>query len=80
MRIFAISIFVLIISILCFLFLKPDFNSAFEADQQCHFEMSMAIDARPNIGCDHDIETRQWVLFDKADSSMPAEVIKRFKY
>ncbi len=80
MRIFAISIVVIVITSLLFLFLRPEFNSAFEADQQCHFELSIAIDARPEIGCDHDIETRQWVLFDKSDPNKPAEVVKRFRY
>ena len=80
MRIFVIAAFSLIIFSLYLLLLKPEFNSAFEADQQCHFEMEMSVGVRPDLGCDHDLETRQWILFSKGKDSLPAEVVKRFRY
>ena len=80
MRILGITLLTLIVFISVFLLLRPEFKSAFEADQQCHFDMSKAVASNPGIGCDHDIETRQWILFDSRESGQPAEIIKRFKY
>ena len=69
-----------LISILTTAYLKSEYESAFEADQQCHFEMlTLKID-KPNLGCDHDTETRQWLLFDTGGGNQPAEVVKRYKY
>ena len=61
-------------------YFKPEYESAFEADQQCHFEMSTLQIDRPDLGCDHDTETRQWLLFDSERVNQPAEVVKRYKY
>ena len=33
-----------------------------------------------NLGCDHDTETHQWILYEKNDDSQPAKIIKRFRY
>ena len=70
----------LLISILTTAYFKPEYESAFEADQQCHYEMSTLKIDKPNLGCDHDTETRQWLLFDSEKVNQPAEVIKRYKY
>ena len=55
------------------------FRSAFEADQQCHYEMSKDYSGNSSIGCDHDLETRQWLLFQEKNNE-PSMVIKRFRY
>ncbi len=74
------SFFLLIILIFTTGYFNPEFKSAFEADQQCHFEMSSLISEMPELGCDHDIETRQWILFNPGTSNQPAEVVKRYRY
>ena len=56
------------------------FNSAFEADQLCHSTLATYDSNNQNLGCDHDTETHQWILFEKNDVSQPAKVIKRFRY
>ncbi len=56
------------------------YRSAFEADQACHYEKSLFQRDDESLGCDHDIETDQWILFEKQDKALPARVIKRFKY
>ena len=73
-------LFLVLISIFTSAYFKPEYESAFEADQQCHFEMSTLKVDKPNLGCDHDTETRQWLLFDAERGNQPAEVIKRYKY
>ena len=82
MRIIAVisCLFLLLISILATAYFKPEYESAFEADQQCHFELSILEIDKPNLGCDHDTETRQWLLFDAERGNQPAEVLKRYKY
>ena len=32
------------------------------------------------LGCDHDLETNQWLLFQKGINSQPAQVIERYRY
>ena len=59
----------------------PQYRSAFEADQACHFEISTYQDQELTLlGCDHDLETRQWILFEEGLDSQPAEVMQRFRY
>ena len=72
-----VSLTVIIVS---FLYFFTGYQSAFEADQQCHYELSTLIVDKPNLGCDHDTETRQWLLFDAERADQPAEVVKRYKY
>ena len=56
------------------------FKSAFEADKQCHFLLNTEYSQSSDYGCDHDIETRQWLLYDASAVDAPAKVIKRFRY
>tara|TARA_Y100001978_G_scaffold29583_1_gene25345 strand:- start:128 stop:385 length:258 start_codon:yes stop_codon:yes gene_type:complete len=76
--VFQIIISFVIIGILSFWFLG--FNSAFEADQLCHSTLNSFDSSNQNLGCDHDTETHQWILYEKNDDSQPAKVIKRFRY
>ena len=82
MKIFTVisCLFLAMISLLTTAYFKPEYESAFEADQQCHFEMSTLKIDKPNLGCDHDTETRQWLLFNSERVNQPAEVLKRYKY
>ena len=63
-----------------FLYFFTGYKSAFEADQQCHFLLNTEYYEESNFGCDHDLETRQWLLFKEGDNSQPSLVIKRFRY
>ena len=56
------------------------YNSAFEADQSCHSYLMKFSDKSENLGCDHDTETHQWILYETQDKSEPANIIKRFRY
>ena len=82
MKIFTVisCLFLVLIATLTTAYFKPEYESAFEADQQCHFDMSTLKIDKPNLGCDHDTETRQWLLFDDERVNQPAEVVKRYKY
>ena len=80
MRIFVVGALILLMSMLSFFLLRPEFRSAFEADQQCHFEKSVAIASNSAIDCDHDIETKQWLLFQIGDNDQPSKVLKRYRY
>ncbi len=69
-----------LISIICIIYFKPEYRSAFEADQQCHFDKSSFVFESSKLGCDHDLETRQWILFNSEASNKPAEILKRYRY
>ena len=56
------------------------YDSAFEADQSCHSDLSNLPDQLGRIGCDHDIETHQWILYKNLDNSEPAKIIKKYRY
>ena len=75
---FALFVFALIILLGFFVFNK--YSSAFEADQQCHADMALKYSNKPGIDCDHDLETRQWLLFESGVSSSPAKVLERYSY
>ncbi len=73
--------FIFLISLIVgLLYFFTGYNSAFEADQQCHYQKSSFEEDYKTLGCDHDIETRQWILYNLNDDNLPAEVLKRFKY
>ena len=56
------------------------YDSAFEADQLCHSNLLNFSDQSKNLGCDHDTETHQWILYENLDNSEPAKIIKKFRY
>ena len=76
--IFQLIIIIFIVGILSYWLLG--FNSAFEADQLCHSRLADLSTNNQTLGCDHDTETHQWILYEKNDDSQPAKVIKRFRY
>ena len=56
------------------------YDSAFEADQSCHSYLSNLPDQSGRLGCDHDTETHQWILYESNESKKPAKIIKKFRY
>ena len=56
------------------------YDSAFEADQSCHADLSNFSDQSGNLGCDHDTETHQWILYENRNNSESAKIIKKFRY
>ena len=56
------------------------YDSAFEADQSCHSNLTNLPDKLGNFGCDHDTETHQWILYETQDNSEPAKIIKKYRY
>tara|TARA_B100000214_G_C23590198_1_gene455936 strand:- start:301 stop:540 length:240 start_codon:yes stop_codon:yes gene_type:complete len=72
-----ISLITLIVSGLYFF---KGYKSAFEADQQCHYEMRLKSSELDGLACDHDLETNQWLLYQEGINQLPSEVIKRYRY
>ncbi|KGG11961.1 MULTISPECIES: hypothetical protein [Prochlorococcus] len=62
------------------LYFSPKFLSAFEADQRCHSDLKISFAQDEKFGCDHDLETRQWLLFEDHLDEKPAKVLKRYRY
>ena len=56
------------------------YPSAFEADQKCHSILLTNFSEDGEHGCDHDLETRQWILYEKGEDLSAAKVLKRFRY
>tara|TARA_Y100001968_G_scaffold103261_1_gene93287 strand:- start:141 stop:380 length:240 start_codon:yes stop_codon:yes gene_type:complete len=75
-----IAFIILIGVILGFLYFLPDYESAFEADQQCHYEMRLKSIEIEGLGCDHDLETNQWLLYKIGKNNEPSKVIERYRY
>ena len=78
------KISILLISIIAvivgYLFFSHGYKSAFEADQQCHYELRLKSVELQGLGCDHDLETNQWILYQQGINDKPAQVIERFRY
>ena len=70
---------VLILSVIVFISLDK-YSSAFEADQQCHFYQYEMSGKDRTRNCDHDLETRQWLLYQTGEDHQPAVVLRRFRY
>ena len=73
----AIISLILVGSLIYFL---TGYDSAFEADQTCHAYLSEYTNDPSDYGCDHDIETHQWILYNDQDNTKPAKIIKKFRY
>ena len=72
---------VISVIVVCFLiYFLNGYDSAFEADQSCHSYLSNFSEQSGNLGCDHDTETHQWILYETQDGSEPAKIIKKFRY
>ena len=75
-----IALIFLIAIIIGFLYFFTGYKSAFEADQQCHYEMRLKSVELDGLGCDHDLETNQWLLYQKVTNDLPSQVISRYRY
>ncbi len=56
------------------------YRSAFEADKACHYRLGELMDTDKSIDCDHDFETRQWILFENVNANSSFQVLERFYY
>ena len=75
--------FQVVLSLILLLFITyflTGYDSAFEADQLCHSELLKFSSKSESLGCDHDTETHQWILYETQDNSAPAKIIKKFRY
>ena len=72
-----ISILLIIVS---YLYFFNGYKSAFEADQQCHYDLRMKFVDLEGLGCDHDLETNQWILYQEGIDNKPSQVIERYRY
>ena len=74
------QIFILLVILLFLIYFLTGYDSAFEADQYCHSNLSSYDSVSGNYGCDHDTETHQWILYESNDNKEPAKIIKKFRY
>ena len=74
------QLFLSLILILFLIYFLTSFDSAFEADQSCHSELLKLSSQSSRLGCDHDIETHKWILYETQENSEPAKIIKKFRY
>ena len=74
------QIFFLLVTLLFLMYFLTGYDSAFEADQICHSTLSSYDSLTGDYGCDHDIETHQWILYESNDNKEPARIIKKFRY
>ena len=82
MKIFSLF-FQLVLSVILVgfsIYFLTGYDSAFEADQSCHSYLSSLPDQSVRLGCDHDTETHQWILYETQDNSEPAKIIKKYRY
>ena len=75
-----ITLISLIAIILGYLYFFTGYKSAFEADQQCHYELGLKSIEIEGLGCDHDLETNQWILYQQGINDNPSQVVERFRY
>ena len=69
-----------VILVVFLIYFLTGYDSAFEADQSCHSYLSNLPDPSGSLGCDHDTETHQWILYKNSDNSETAEIIKKYRY
>ena len=75
-----LQVFFLLIMLLFLIYFLTGYDSAFEADQDCHSFLSSYDNLSENYGCDHDTETHKWILYKTNDDKKPAEIIRKFRY
>ena len=74
------QVFLLLVSLLFLIYFLTGYDSAFEADQNCHSYLASYDNLSVNYGCDHDTETHQWILYESNENKEPAKIIKKFRY
>ncbi len=76
----SIAFISIIAVIIGYLYFFTGYKSAFEADQQCHYDLQLKSVELVGLGCDHDIETNQWILYQDGIDNKPSQVIARYRY
>ena len=76
----SIAFISLVVIVVGYLYIFNGYKSAFEADQQCHYELRLKSTELEGLGCDHDLETNQWILYQNGIDDKPAKVIERYRY
>ena len=76
----SLAVISLTVIILGCLYFFTGYKSAFEADQQCHYELRLKSVELEGLGCDHDLETNQWILYQKGIDENPSQVVERYRY
>ena len=74
------QLFFFLVTFLFLIYYLTGYDSAFEADQYCHSSLSKYNNLSSNYGCDHDIETHQWILYESSDNNEPAKIVQKFRY
>jgi len=74
------QVFFMLVLVLFLIYFLTGYDSAFEADQYCHSNLSSYENLSGNYDCDHDTETHQWILYESIDNNEPAKIIKKFRY
>ena len=74
------QVFFMLVILIFLIYFLTSYDSAFEADQNCHANLSGYDNLSGNYGCDHDTETHQWILYLSNDNKEPAKIIKKFRY
>ena len=74
------QLLILIVLVPFSIYFLTAYDSAFEADQYCHSYLANYDNLSGSFGCDHDIETHQWILYESKGKKEPAKVIKKFRY
>ena len=74
------QVLVTLILIGSLIYFLTGYDSAFEADQLCHSYLANLSDQSVDLGCDHDTETHQWILYETSENAEPAKIIKKFRY
>ena len=74
------QVFFLLVLVLSLIYFLTGYDSAFEADQYCHYTLSSYNELSGDYGCDHDIETHQWILYQSGKDNEPAKILKKFRY
>ena len=77
---FVSQVFFLLVILLFLIYFLTGYDSAFEADQHCHSDLSSYDNISGSFNCDHDTETHKWILYESNDKKEPAKVIKKFRY
>ena len=75
-----LQVFFLLIIFLFLIYFLTGYDSAFEADQNCHSYLSSYDNLSEKYGCDHYTETHQWILYESTENKEPAKIIKKFRY
>ena len=74
------QVFFLLVTLLFLIYFLTGYDSAFEADQNCHSYLASYDNSSGNYGCDHDTETHQWILYESNENKEPAKIIEKFRY